>query len=386
MFTASSVIDQCQQELNLIGQQVDESDILMYLSDAIDYFGSTYSLPTAKRESDITIFPNVRQYPLPSDFGRIIEPKRPPSLHSPRFLHETPRELNDWPFGRKMAVEYDRGVPFLNVEDKLDAMASLLHGCEATDGVTLSGDGSALAVDNIIYTEGLGSLRFLVTPATGSTALTFSIPSMDMTDFLAANWNFLDLISPSTNTAAIASIKLRLGSNASNYYEMTATTDMRGRTILPGIRQMGFDFGSRTQVGTPVVTAIAWMQVVIAHGMIGVSGTYRIDNIFTAQGTYFQVPYYSINNVLSAAGLYKARATLSDDTVMFPLGHEMAITYKVLELIASSPNVANQSFANYAARELKSKEDAIRSMFPVETAMRTSTWYKKGKRSTIRRF
>lgn len=381
-------VNQVYQELNLIGQQIDQSDVMLYLSRAVNYFSTAYQFPTSKKSFDTLFFNGVRQYGLPSDFGTLIEPQRPPSLRSPRFMNESSRELAHWPVGRKMAVEYDGATPFLDVVDNIDSMALLLHACEDTTGITVSGDGSGLSVDNMIYSEGQGSLRFTITPVTGQTVLTFvGMSAVDITDFLTKNWCFLDLISPSTNTTAFTSVKLRIGNDATHYHEMTATTRYRGNTILNGLGTIGFDLTARTDTGTVTDTNITWMQVILNHGVAGVSGVYRLDNVFTAQGIYFQVPYYSIYNILAGGTTPTNAITAIMDVIMLPAQCEGAIIYKTLELIASSPNVANQSFANYAARELKPKEDLLFSLYPVERSLVQSQYYKRTRfNKRVRRF
>jgi hypothetical protein len=376
MINVTDAIDQIYQENNLIGQQVDQSDVLLYLSRAINYFSTTYALPTAKRTTSLLMFNGVREYALPSDFGTLIEPKRPPALTSPRFIRNTERELSHWPYGRKLAVEWDGATPFLAATNDQDSASSLIHGCDDVDGVTLSGDGSLLGLDEMIYTEGTGSIKFTVTGATGQTVLTFVIDPIDVTDALTQNWSFLDLICPSTNTVDLTDVKLRLGTDASNYYEMTATARYRGQDLEAGSGLIGFDFTAATETGAVTDTNIVWMQVIIDHGTSGVNGVYHLDNIFTSRGVYFDIPYYSQNNVLDATG---ARTTTVADgyTILFPTGFDEALIYKTLELIAASPNIKDSSFANYAARELKPKEDALAALYPVERILVQSQWYKK---------
>lgn len=384
---ASDAEGRIYQELNLIGQQVSQADVFMYLSDAVNYFVTTYALPTAKKSQGMLIFNGVRYYGLPSDFATLGEFQRPPAIWSPRFMNTTDRQLAHWPYGRATALQYDGSTPFLDVQDNLDGTQTLLASCDGTTGVTISGDGSGLAVNNMIYTQGAGSLQFTITPSTGQTVLTFTgLDQQDITDWLTRNWNFLDLILPSTNTVALASLKLRIGNNASNYYEMSATTAYRGNSILTGLNQIGFDFTTAAQTGTVTKTSVTWMQVIINNGVTGTGGVYYLDNIFTAQGNYFLLPYYSKYNVAasSSSAASKDTVTAPSDVILLPVECDGAIIYKALELIAASPNVAKQDFANMCARELIPKEALLRSLYPVERALVQSMWYKPRFRNTRR--
>lgn len=385
--SVSSAEDRIYQELNLIGQQIDQSGVFLYLNDAVNYFSTTYALPTSKKSQGMLVFNGVRYYGLPTDFATIGELQRPPALWSPRFMNSTDRELSHWPYGRKTAVQWDGGTPFLDVQDNLDGSQTSLSNCDATTGVTISGDGSALALNNMIYTEGTGSLQFTVTDSSGQTVLTFTgLDQQDITDWLTRNWCFLDLILPSTNTVALSSMKLRIGNDASNYYEMSATTAYRGNTILNGLNQVGFDFTTAVQTGAVTKTSVTWMQVIINNGVSGTSGVYYIDNIFTAQGNYFLLPYYSKNNIAvsSTAAGSKETITLSTDYILCPVECGDALIYKALELIAASPNVAKQDFANMCARELAPKEALLRTLYPVERPLVQSVYYKPKFKNTRR--
>lgn len=378
MLNVSDAFNQIEQELNLIGQQVDQSDILLYLSRAVAYLSTTYALPTAKRSFNTVFFNGVRQVAVPYDFGTLIEPKRPPQLRSPRFMGQTPRELNTWPYGRKLSVSYEGSNIYLDVVDNVDSGALLIASCDDTTGVTLGGDGSGLSADSIIYTEGLGSLRFTVAAATGQTTISFALSSsFDISDFLTKDWIFADLIAPDTNTVNIASIVLRIGNDASNYYEMTATTRYRGDAIQAGINQVGFDLTARTTTGTVTPTAVDYLEVIINHGLTGVNGVYRLDNIFMSQGIFFEVPYYSIYNIQTAAGVRKETIDNLTDVILLPVQCNEAVIYKAMELIAASPNVKDQNFANFCARELVPKEQLLNSLYPSERLLIQSQWYKR---------
>lgn len=372
----SDAVNEIQQELNLIGQQVDDSDIFLYLTRAINYFSTTYAFPTARRVLDILLFPNVREYGLPDDFGTLIEPERPPMLHSPHFHHTTSRELTHWPYGKQTAIEYDADSAYLVANEDCGS-SFLLSSCDSTDGVVLSGDGSGLSVDNMIYTQGTGSLRFTVTAVTGITTLTFTIPAFDISDFLTKDFAFLDLGCPSTNSVDLTGVKLRIGNDASNFYEMTATTRYRGQGIGQGFGLIGFNLPQKTTTGSVTNSNIVWMQVEIDMGLVGVNGVYHLDDIFLSQGVFYQIPYYTINNVLDQSNVPTEKVASTGDTILLPRQCDESILYKTLELIASSPNVANQSFANYAARELKAKEDFLSSIFPYQRSLVQTTWYKQ---------
>lgn len=376
------------QKLNLIGQQVDQSDVFMYLEDTIEYFTTTYAFPNAKKFMNMTFFAGVRQYKITvDDFGTLGEPERPPALYSPTFQHSTERELSHWPYGNQIGLEYADEDPYIVANlNHVDSATYqyLLESCDDTTNLTsISGDGSNAVSDKVLYTQGEGSIRFSVTASTGQISLIFSLPSFDISDFLDKCFAFLDLSTPSTNTNNLTSVVLRIGNDASNYYYVTATEYFRGQALSGGqFTTVGFDLRNRQETGTVDDTAIDWIQVLINIPLTGVNGDYHIDNIFLSQGISFQVPYYSIYNILAEGTTPTDSITSLDDVILIPRSTQNAVVFKTLEYIAASPNVNNTGFANYCARELVSKEALLRSLYPVQRMNTQSVWYK---RSNFRR-
>lgn len=383
-FLVETKIQEMELELNILGQAMDDNDFILFLNKANEYLATAYKMPTTERLSDLLLFNGVNEYPLPSDFAGIIEPQRPYGLHSPNFEHETTREFMHWPYGNKTTLRFDRENQFL-VANVCEGSLFQLNNCDSlTDNGTwaVSGDGSALALDTQIFTEGNGSLRFTITDSGGTTTLTCTSMAfpVDISSLLTQGWAFLDLQCPASNTVAISSVQLRIGSDASNYYQMSATTRKRGDTILGGWGLIGFDLSQKTTVGTPDYQNIDYIQIVITNGVTGTSGTYRLDNIFLAEAIYFQLPYYSQYNVKGDDGVYKAQITETGDTVLGPNGPEFssAFTYKTLE-IANAMRFKDAYAAQYCARELQPREAYLKAKYPTQESRPSLTWYKGNK-------
>lgn len=382
-FVVSDLWQEVQQELNIIGQAVSEQDFFMFLNNTDTYFKTVTKMPTAERMVDLMLYGGVSEYPLESDFDGFIEPRRPYAFRTPDSTHETTKSVIAWPFGFKTSVMFDRENPYAMVNWE-DGTKDLINGCDSlteNGTVTISGDGSSLVSDTQIFVEGTASIRFTVTASGGTTTVVITgMTAVNLTDTLSTllGKEFIDLQCPSTNTVDLTSVALRLGSDSSNYYEMTATTRHRGDGIGPGWGLISFDPSTKTTTGSPDVTAIDYCAVVITHGLTGVNGTYRLDNIFASQGTYFQLPYYSTQNVKASDGSYKEYVTASDDTVLCPSPYKDAYKYKVVEMAAASPKINNGSFAAYAARELAPRERKLKSQYPSQMVETSSTWYKRG--------
>lgn len=376
----SDAIQDMNQELNLIGQRMTDSDYILFLNRANKYFFTNYKMPTSQARTSLVAYAGVKEYGLPSDFIGLIEPERPYAEWSPNFYHTTEKEFTHWPYGRTTAIKFQRETPFL-IFNETDLSKEMLSSCSSlTDNGTwtVSGDGSALAVDEQIYTEGSASLRFTITPSTGFTTLECTgMNPIDLSDILNNGSLFFDLFTPLTNTVDISSITFSVGPSSVDFLSNLATLRFRGDTISTDWGQVGFD---GVGFGTGVdMTACTYLRIDIAHGTTGVSGVYRVDNIFGSKGMFYEIPYYSKYNVKSASGTYKEKVTSTDDTILCPTDFDECFTYKTLE-IAAAMRLRDQAMANYAGRELLPKENYLKSKYPRQESRTQMTWYKGANR------
>lgn len=375
----STAIAELNQEASNAGIRISETNWILFLKRANKYFLHDYKMPTAQRSFDLLAYPSVVEYAGPTDLLAIMEPERPSGLFSPNFTHQTQREFVHYPYGKLTGYKFERGTRYLLINDDTNSPIRI-HACNDTDDNgtwAVSGDGSSLVQDQNIYTEGSGSLKFTVTGSGGTTTLTISdMSAIDLTTIKDVGRIFADLGCPSSNTAAITSVRLRIGTSASAYYEMTITARFRGDNILNGFGLVGFDFTSYSTTGSPDVTALNYIQIVITHGTSGINGAYHLDNIFGANPTYYQLPYYSQNNVLAVdTTTYKQDPTLTSDTILCPPAFEEGLIYKALE-IAAVEKKRDTSLANYARGELNRIDRALQSEYPNQKSRPQTTWYK----------
>lgn len=377
-FLCSDAISEMNKELNLVGQRMDDTDYLLFLDRANKFFHTSMKMPTSQRETDLMVYAGCKEYPLPSDFMGLIEPKRPYDEWSPDFGHTTERELVHWPYGRTTAIKFVNETPYLLInEDSLSKIG--IQTCDSlTDGGTwaISGDGASLALDEEMMTQGEGSLKFTVTGSGGTTTLTCTgMTTVDISDLLTSGRYFLDLYSPQTNTVAVSSVEFRIGDDASNYYSISATSRHRGDTILNGWGTVSFDPMSKTTTGSPSGTGTDYLQIIITHGTTGINGVYRLDNIYYSKGMYYQIPYYSKYNVKNTGGTYIEAPTATTDTILCPVDFDECYIYKTLEM-AAAIRLRDAALANYFRGELEPKVSYLKSKYPRQESRTQTTWYK----------
>lgn len=379
-FLLSDQISAMQLELNTItGQMVDDSDWMLFMNRAVEYISTGYKMPTTERQHDLLLFNGVNEYALPDDFAGIIQPKRYYGNWSPTFAHETTDAFVHWPYGYTTSLMFDRESQYL-VANCPAGNYLQLNNCDSlteNGAWAASGDASNLVLDTQIFVEGTGALRFTITPSSGTAVLTCTNMNdpVDISAYLTQGWLFFNPQCPNANASALTGATIRIGSDASNYYELSATTRYRGDSILNGWGLVGFNMMEKITVGSPDDTSIDYIEIGLDGGD---AGTYRLDNIFIAEANYFQLPYYSRYNIKAADGTYKALITATDDTVLCPNENEFTgvFTYKTLELL-NAMRMKSAAMASYCAMQLAPKEKYLKTKYRKQESMSGTTWYKR---------
>jgi len=370
----SDAIQDCSNELNIIGQRVTETDFILFFNRANKYFMSSYKMPTTQRVQDYLVFNGVREYSLPTDFVGMMQLERPYEQEQQNFLHGTQKNFMRWMQNNQTAYKFDKENQLLMVNYN-EGESMIIHNLDSiTDNGTwaVSGDGLNLAVDEQ-YTTGTGSLRFSTTYATGTAILTNStINPIDLTDYIDNGFLFLDVFNPSDTN--LTSINIKIGSDASNYYSVSSITRYNGQGIGKSFGQVGFDLSTKTTVGSPVLTANTYIEITITIP-VGYSGVIRVDNLFVANPTYFTLPYYSLYNIKDLTGIYKEKITTTSDYLLCPAEFYEAITYKVCEQ-AAALKLSDQAEANYFLNKCGEKEVELRAKYPKQEPRNSTTYYK----------
>lgn len=376
-------------ETQTTGVRVDDSDIILGFKRANSYFNSTYKMPTTERTSNLLVFSGVYEYPKPDDFAGWFAPQRPYGMTTPWFVNTTQTELTTTYYGNQTSFKFDRENQFLvvsfnntqsNGENNSASTGNnvSINECDSlTDNGSwaVSGDGTNLIVDSQIFVSGSGSLRFTVISNTGSTVLTCtSQNAVDLATMVQQGFFFLSLDCPQTNTTALTNVKFRLGSTAglaTDYYEFTTSTWYRGDSIKNGFNQVGFNALDATTVGSPNSASLTYMTVTLTGAPTGI---YRLDNIFAALPTYFQLPYYSKYNVKADDGTYKLNPTATDDTILCPDEANDALVFKCLEHLATY-NLKNLILPSYFSGLLQPFENILQIKYVNQDRKTKTQWY-----------
>ncbi len=360
--TATNLIALCQRKSSSISGRVDSSDWVAYLNEWIRHSSREFSLPWLRRNDQIYLYSGIYRYPVPSDFLRAILPEIPIATelrNDAWWLFERSTSLVRGKSERNLAaIQYDRGTKFFqfNYKDDNALTSVVLHECDSvtSNGTWAVSGGSNLTADD--GTDGFDgpALVFDVTAA-GTVTLTLTgaaaKDTSDQRDKVAA---FFRLFLPVAGATAVA---LRWGSSASNYFELSKTTNFDGSAFRVGDNVIGFLRDDATETGTVDETAISYLRITITAAAVG--NGYRIGKVSSKSPRRFDLPYYSNLAVLDNDGVtYKTEVVDMDDQL---LGddefQDCAVYYAVME--AAGDNLKD---ADLLARMQAKFDDAFHAL------------------------
>lgn len=211
-----------------------------------------------------------------------------------------------------------RATIILGLNNENSTMISPLDNVlENGQNWTAVGDATNLRRDIANYVNGSASLEYNIGSGGTTTAgiQHTNLSTFDLTDFLEAGsvyiWAYI------TSATNLTNFILRLGSDTSNYYQITVTTTNDGSAFMTGWNLLRFDFSQATTTGTPVNASCKYASIYMtkAAGKIN-ENQYRFDMMKLTFGTIFNVYYYSNLPWKSAANALLANSTADTDTLV----------------------------------------------------------------------
>ena len=245
------------------------------------------SIPETIATQQFSLYDGVTDYQAPADMFAtgIVDIRQQGTSRSPtdsvqkQYIGQWDRSKNWVSQGTKMTVEYDKGTGVLRVASshtipriEIDPMTETTGW--TADGVVVSG----LTTD--VSTSWRSPSSLMLTATIGTGTITKTITSTDLTSYQTFSKAFLAFYAP--DISDLAYVTLKIGSSASNYYQMQASTGTI-RPFTSGLWQLAsFDMETKTTVGTPDITKMTYAQV-------GFTSTGTIYNLHVG-GLWFSLP------------------------------------------------------------------------------------------------
>lgn len=180
-----------------------------------------------------------------------------------------------------IVVNHDSKYPVFQIS----SFESLADGGGTWTEDTTTSDIANLEVDSVMYNEGNNSLKFDADVSlTGNNRVSIyntGLTSLDMTELDGLSAGFLDVYFPSPITY-ISSVTLTWGTDSSNYWSITSTTDAYGASFVADTwNTIKFAWNSSTSVtGTPDSSDIGYVRIDINYTASQADATgFRVDNL-----------------------------------------------------------------------------------------------------------
>jgi len=202
-----------------------------------------------------------------------------------------------------------------------NGISQVISGLDSlTDGGglwTSFGDAENVDVDTGNKVRGAGSIKFDIDAAGGATAGIYNstLDVFDITSFLETNSSYFDFPYIS-DVEGITNYTIRIGIDASNYYEMVVTSTHFNTAFAVGWNVLRFDAASATLVGTVDTTACQYVALFMTKEITKISqSTFRFDNIVARNGEVMNLRYYSKYGWQTQAGIWLENSTRDDDFI-----------------------------------------------------------------------
>lgn len=281
-------------------------------------------VPEMSGIQNITLYSGVFDYACDARiFGTAINDIRPQGIS--RQPSNFPYKVSQVDFdrtkgylgldGTKATFEYHNGTPIIRIVAPFPRQQIIIDPMTSTDDWAAGGSASNLVVDQTVFYQNPASLRFLLTGSSTGTLTAAISSALDMADYEDVGVAFLAIMIPSGATATnLTNIELRLGSDSSNYNNVTSTTGFLGAWTAGEWLLVAFDFASASQTGTPDWSAIDYVQVRFAH--TATFTNFRVGGLWMSFPTPAQILYQSAAIFLAVgASATTVRITADTDTI-----------------------------------------------------------------------
>lgn len=261
-------------------------------------------VPEASGREPFFLYDGVTNYPVPASiFGAALVDLRPQGRNrqpwdtvQKTFIERFDRYKNwNTPSGYIITFEYYQGTPVLRINSNQATQGLQVNGFSSTTGFTAGGNASGLAVDTTVYWQQPGSLVFNLAAAGSEGTLAYvtpaNQPNISLSSYLATGVAFVPIMLPATG--AVTSIKLRIGSSSSNYYQMIATAPFNSPFIANYFQQLAFYLNQATVVGAPVAAQSGnYIELLIEYNGTALNGV-RVGGLQVSLPSAQEMLFYS---------------------------------------------------------------------------------------------
>ena len=273
---------------------------------ALRQFRMKTNFPWNLKKGTLKVFDGVSEYPVTADHDEIgyVDKQNIKSYSdTARFYNTSLQQFYEIVnSGRNLMADiWKDGTRFIGLNvDNMGLNSAELSNAEVAGDYTASDDASDIEVDNIVYKEGNGSIKFTVTDSAGIATIENTTGIGSDTDYKTKyqfRWIYLG--------AVPTSIELRLQTDATNYLSTVVTTQFAGNAFVAGDWNLiAQDLNEATETGTFDKTAVNSEKMILNGSP---TATNRIDTSSLKQWKLLDKWYYSKYNVIDSLGVIPSR-------------------------------------------------------------------------------
>jgi hypothetical protein len=307
------------------GNTVTNEDIRLSANRGLRHLQQRYGISATKSRSSLKVYPNVQEYPAPSDFHDwvVLQDRGNPIDFDRLSPSDFWRSLNT----RRNTVSTDTvlGDRFLLVNYAGAGNSVQMHALNSlTDNGTWSADATTDALnirqDKLIKKHGQASVAFDVDVSQSANnyaaIVNTTVSSTDLSDYEDVGAAFVWVYIP--DVTYMTSVTLRWGSSSSAYWEGTETTDYNGNSFRNGWNRVGTEWESSTETGSPDSEAVDYLYVRVTYSASQTDDTgFRVDRFLVENPSALELSYTSRYFVKSSGGtLQESFSAVSDYTLL----------------------------------------------------------------------
>lgn len=266
------------------------------INSTLQIWQQQHDWPWTITSSNIDYNEGITRYAVPADYKAAIDLKPYRIPRSVEFTYTSPNSFDsDTIRTKRFTIEQTDQTE--NIRIKYAGDSAFVHALTSYDSDGLwvaSGDASAISSNTYDWYDLGGSTRFTAAAGTSMVLTNSTMPSKDFSKYEDRSNLYLNIELPDVTN--FTSVSLKWGTDASNYYTSTSTTDYLGDSAIAGWNKMKFGWAAATEVGSPDASDITYAVITVAYGA-GVTGTFRVENLFISENVPLTMKYYSTNMI-----------------------------------------------------------------------------------------
>lgn len=278
------------------------------IASSLEVWNQLHDWPWQIETSTFNYNPGIDTYTTPTRF------KAPVALYPTKNPSTKVKYISQGSFASKTIYPNRFAIATKDLKQRLKFKYSggssmLLHALNSlTDNGTVVGATaiSNLSIDDYEGFEQNSSLKFDYSGTSGTITISGQT-AVDLTQYQDRSSVYLTYYP--TNVTNLTSLSIKLGSSASDYYLISATTDYLGETLTANAwNRIKFSWANASVTGTPDITAIDYIQVTIAFSVDPTNTADRMENIFISENIPMTFEHYTTNMVYDVSGTTKLAA------------------------------------------------------------------------------